>query len=494
MGFKGTSFIELTDVHTGEKQVYEDNNLVTMAVPKALGVHFGYVEKDLSAFSGVLADFLPVVPRAIGGILCFENPLVEDASVLYAEPSNKVVGCSSNDSHSTASAIRGSMNAAESGPLDDGTGYRFVFDFATSQGNGTISALALTSYKGGVSAFGDAVNPFSWNYYTGNTSSITMTSSNFKDYKRLVAVVSYMVSVRPEKGDAVALIPLDTGDIEIVSVAFPVEKVDLSGGYWKEPKSYRTLATITPSKAFFNGNDTGTQTSYFYGTFLDGGDGYWWGFSNSRSSSTTTNIYWLKINQETFAVEEGKWTLNNLSLDAYTSTAYSDTLNDKYWYGSDDSYILRKICHGVIGGGYLYLMRYNRTQVYKINLSQPTDITAIDISTVDDISRGYSSYPRQYLQYAHGRVYMPTGWIDSDNTFNEAKISWSDLGFMPAVYRTDQVYSVSFARSNGGSNQCYYNIRPHLITPYLATINNLDTPVTKTADKTMKITYILREE
>ena len=32
------------------------------------------------------------------------------------------------------------------------------------------------------------------------------------------------------------------------------------------------------------------------------------------------------------------------------------------------------------------------------------------------------------------------------------------------------------------------------MTPYLATINNLETPVTKTADKTMKITYILREE
>ena len=29
---------------------------------------------------------------------------------------------------------------------------------------------------------------------------------------------------------------------------------------------------------------------------------------------------------------------------------------------------------------------------------------------------------------------------------------------------------------------------------YLATINNLDAPITKTADKTMKITYILQEQ
>jgi hypothetical protein len=32
-----------------------------------------------------------------------------------------------------------------------------------------------------------------------------------------------------------------------------------------------------------------------------------------------------------------------------------------------------------------------------------------------------------------------------------------------------------------------------LMTPYLATINNLETPIEKTDDKTMKITYILTE-
>lgn len=494
MGFKGTSFIELTDVHTGEKQVYEDNNLVTMAVPKALTFHFGNTEMAYTMLSTYTSNLLPVVPKAVGGILCFENPLVEDAAVLYAEPSNKVVGCSGNSSHSTASAIRGSMNAAESGPLDDGTGYRFVFDFATSQGNGTISALALTSANGGISAFGDTINPLTWNLSSATGGdSLDVTSNNFSNYKRLVAVLSYMVSIRPEKGDAVALIPLATGDIEIVSVAFPTAKVDLSGGYWKEPKSYRTLATITPSKAFFNGNDTGTQTSYFYGTFLDGGDGYWWGFSNRGSSSpTTTNIYWLKINQETFEVEEGKWTLNNLSLADYTSIAYSDTLDARYWY--DYRYVLKNFCHSIIGGGYLYLIRYDRTQVYKINLSQPTDITAIDISTVAEMVNGYSRYPRQYMMYVHGRVYLPTGWIDSDNTFNEATISWPDVGFMPAVYKKDQVYAFSFSRQGSSSTTQTYRIRPHLITPYLATINNLSKPVQKTADKTMKITYILREE
>lgn len=33
-----------------------------------------------------------------------------------------------------------------------------------------------------------------------------------------------------------------------------------------------------------------------------------------------------------------------------------------------------------------------------------------------------------------------------------------------------------------------------MICNHLATINNLDVPVTKTADNTMKITYILQEQ
>ena len=36
--------------------------------------------------------------------------------------------------------------------------------------------------------------------------------------------------------------------------------------------------------------------------------------------------------------------------------------------------------------------------------------------------------------------------------------------------------------------------RLFLSTPYLGTINNLSTPILKTADKTMKITYTLTEE
>ena len=57
-----------------------------------------------------------------------------------------------------------------------------------------------------------------------------------------------------------------------------------------------------------------------------------------------------------------------------------------------------------------------------------------------------------------------------------------------AIYKAfaDQEYYCSYSG--------YYFYKDlYLYTPYLATINNLATPVIKTADKTMKITYTLME-
>ena len=62
----------------------------------------------------------------------------------------------SNDVNATADTQRGSLNLTESKVLDDG--YKFVWEFTPSQGNGTIAAVALTSAKGGNSVYGNEVN------------------------------------------------------------------------------------------------------------------------------------------------------------------------------------------------------------------------------------------------------------------------------------------------------------------------------------------------
>ena len=135
------------------------------------------------------------------------------------------------------------------------------------------------------------------------------------------------------------------------------------------------------------------------------------------------------------------------------------------------------------------MLNYNMATVFKINRNNPTDITAIKIKAVSTSEDTRRLRPYQRMRYIHGRVYLPTGFIDADNMFTEAVIGWSASdGRQLPVTRKDQIYAFSFGKYD------YLRVYPVLISPYLATINNLAKPVVKTADKTMKITYILREE
>ena len=95
--------------------------------------------------------------------------------------------------------------------------------------------------------------------------------------------------------------------------------------------------------------------------------------------------------------------------------------------------------------------------------------------------------------------------VDDDIVIN----GWYFLDGEPKLYIRDTAenYSVAWGRGQMAryktyglrewmyrSNDSYLYRELYLYTPYLATINNLGTPVIKTADKTMKITYTITEE
>lgn len=79
----------------------------------------------------------------------------EQADNLYLPSANLPVAYASNDVNATANTKRGSMNLVESEALSNG--YKFVWEFTPSQGNGTIAAVGLTSKQGGANAYGSDV-------------------------------------------------------------------------------------------------------------------------------------------------------------------------------------------------------------------------------------------------------------------------------------------------------------------------------------------------
>ena len=150
MRLKGTMVMELTDAQTGEVETVTEENMITNAVNNILGMNpmgVFYSEENLADVLAWNGTMLPICPNMVGGILLFSRTLEEDADIMYADSDNLPVAYASNNVNSTANMARGSLNLTESKALENG--YKFVWEFTPSQGNGTIAAVALTSAQGG---------------------------------------------------------------------------------------------------------------------------------------------------------------------------------------------------------------------------------------------------------------------------------------------------------------------------------------------------------
>lgn len=116
----------------------EKDNLVTNAVQKML------LSSGWSTISAPMPNiWTPIYAKALGGIMLFDNTLTEQASNIDFPASTKLVGFAGQGSN-TDDVRAGSYNTAESVAISNG--FTTVWDFLTSQANGTISSLARTSH------------------------------------------------------------------------------------------------------------------------------------------------------------------------------------------------------------------------------------------------------------------------------------------------------------------------------------------------------------
>lgn len=494
---KGTATIELTDVKTGEKEIVKHDNLVTNAINDLLTLNpDGYLWTKTwnDAYSNFASDMLPICPNAIGGILLYEHALEEDREKYYAAEDNPLVGYSSNDVSAGTDTKRGSMNQSESGPLEGNCGYRFVFDFATSQGNGQISALGLTSKWGGKAGYGTAL--------TGDAHVIPLSEyqavfSGVTEYPGVVEAYKHIVSIDPEAH--VAHYAYVSAAKEILAGKIRIGTIGLINhiGFGAE----NILETV---KLTTNAFAPVLTSNYSYTILLDGGDGYIWGFGHADNaqgnSKGDATVLWIKISKADWSIEEGTWTIaENLQFLGMEEIR------------ADPSRVSK--AYAIIHDGYLYCINYKSTAVVRINLGNPSDVTRIadpndSIPTVTNYATGSRRTSSQF-NVVGNLIYYPGGYIRDGKAYpvstkNTSSPSASDGSATPPGLKgsckpglTWGPYLLSYDQqgtSSGAVSTFTMYRKVFLMTPYLATINNLDTPVTKTADKTMKITYILREE
>ena len=152
------------------------------------------------------------------------------------------------------------------------------------------------------------------------------------------------------------------------------------------------------------------------------------------------------------------------------------------------SYPERK-CRCCMRGGYLHVPAYDKKGIYKINMANMADVTLIPF--------GFTSKWKPLCDTGTCELYLTlVGDLivggDFQITVNDGVVHTQGSARLTSAATPLFQYG-QFLVGWGGSYGSEYRSM-YLLTPYLASVNNLSSAVVKTVDKTMKITYTLTEE
>lgn len=161
MNLKGRTTIQIRDAETGLiKAEVTDDNLVTNAVNNILNGALNCLMttsknglQNKPDWSGGLAFSEGFAKDLFGGVLIFGSAVTSEANHIIPSTAemDSFVGCGCQGASLTGDKFRGSLNVQETVIGDDYC--KFVWDFTTAQANGDIAAICLTSNAGGAVGF-----------------------------------------------------------------------------------------------------------------------------------------------------------------------------------------------------------------------------------------------------------------------------------------------------------------------------------------------------
>lgn len=207
--------------------------------------------------------------------------------------------------------------------------------------------------------------------------------------------------------------------------------------------------------------------------------GYW-----SYNYDPSNDCLYICTSSNNRTAPDGKFFITEIKVDTWKIKQYEIT-------NTTDKYLRTEGNWGMfVTEGYLLLRGYDAPyDVYKIQITNPANVVKLKRTNVTNIN----GVPKFVI---NGRVYYEYSYeqlLIADLATNE---------IMPpetqTLFNSSYTMSVTPVRNEPLIYFCDYGTWStsgwYMMCNYLATINNLDAPITKTADKTMKITYILQEQ
>ena len=444
----GKTKIELYDVKRNIKQIVKSENTFQKSVLAHQFPMMPWLREN--PFNNGEWTNSPIVGM-VGGLLLFKDP-VQVGSV-YMPAGNVMVGNAANGIVNTGNPNElGSFNSAESSLGD--TSFTQVFDFTTSQANGNIACACLTSKWGGYAGYGNS----------------SMTGKSETKRPDIYHETNYEKTQMAENGRGYSFSLADN----IITV-----------------KEYRLMSTVG---SIFTGKYT-TTTHDVSDIPISGASGIF----GLAAHYVGTNKFALVPCCSSYSVSTGNsfyWWEYDCANDTITRKSFVNSSSDTIimsgsTYGDASSPIFFRdgnMC--IINSSSTALLFFNTSNgalVYKTTSSRYFASSFVNKRYgVGMITNGlYLAQTTDFNYYMIDVVKgteKPTNWyLHFDASQASRELFMTDF---------DGQGLARFILNASNKNSAYIAQNPM----YLATINNLQSYVTKTASQTMKVTYTLSEE
>ena len=465
MAIKGTTKIELKDVKTGKVETYENHNMITNALTdifKPLGLS--------NRPSRYFSDFVPYYEKLLGGILCFDTAIEENPDNYYAPANANLIGCASYGvQNNTKNTCRGGFNQTESEVNLKDRYVKYVYDFATSQANGTIASVCLTHKHGGFTSYGYKDTVYNTSYplmqgiaedtlqYVHPDRTGASTSSRYSGMT--IGTTEMIFLIDREQDCAYYFKVVDKTHIHITK-----RRTFL--------KSVSVLDNIYSKKPLINEVELKELTSELRMSY--------WGYNYDP----TNDCLYICTAASSTVAPNGTYLVTEIKLDSWEVKQYEVTNTTDVTLRSDSYW------HMYVAEGYLFVKSYNSPyELYKIQITNPANVVKFNRINTGTVS----GHPKAYV---NGRIYYECNddQLLIANTVTNEIMPPETKSFFNSSYEINLTSVRNEPLLYFGDYGTWSTAGWYMMCNYLATINNLDTPVTKTADKTMKITYILQEQ
>jgi len=444
---KGKAIIQMINPFTKKvEEQFENKNIITNAIKNAF-----YLPPQWQRGLGLLSskgiinwqnNLCPLNRNGLGGILLWDETIPENIETVYPPMSVNNVGFAGGN-YSGANAFKGTLNSIETVALSNG--WRNVWDFDTSRCNGkTIKSLSLTHVNcgnnGWLTGGGVEYTSSGWTIETGGF----FGKENILD--KLIGFVDSIYGTKEDYNTILCCAYLNSSSFK----------------FYKRRKP--TLNSLKIND--FNLSLTGANFDEVVVNF---------GVTNDERRSRNSNLigndlhivnYWNATTLEHIIVNlsDYSFTRNLISTSGHSKSISKGGakifFDNKYWIGcTDESFII---------------LDNNGTFLKNENL-------------VGGNNNGYTFYVFENRLFYTFTYYNTGDWNDffELNTEKKKKGASSSNTYMGIKTETNLKHPLSFVHWTDNSTTSGIMASNY----YLGSINNLATPIVKTADFNMKIIY-----